>query len=61
MKKLPREPKPYYFKKNEFLIPLKEDSVNQDVIDELVKITKEGRKLEEKLLKKRVVNGRVSL
>lgn len=61
MTKLTKDPKPHYFKKDEFLPPLKENSVSQDVIDELVEITKESRKLEEKLLRKRAVNDRVSL
>lgn len=61
MTSFPKSSKPHYLKKDEFLSPLKEKSVKQEVIDELVKITKESRKLEEKLLKKRAANDRVSL
>lgn len=61
MTSFPKNPKPHYLKKDEFLSPLKEKSVKQEVINELVEITKESRKLEEKLLKKRAANDRVSL
>ena len=61
MRNFSKNPKPHYLKKDEFLSPLKETSVNQDVIDELVKITRESRKQEEKLLRKKITNDRVSL
>ena len=61
MTNFPKNPKPQYLKKDEYLVSQKESSVNQDVINELVEISIESRKLEEKLLKKRADNGRPTL
>ena len=61
MTNFPKNPKPQYLKKDEYLVSQRESSVNQDVINELVEISIGSRKLEEKLLKKRADNGRPTL
>lgn len=56
MTKSIKNPKPYYFKNNEFISEIDQTKVKKEVIDELIAISKESSKLEEKLLKKRAEN-----
>lgn len=56
MTKSIKNPKPYYFKNDEFISEIDRTKVKKEVIDELIEISKESRKLEEKLLKKRAEN-----
>lgn len=55
MTSFPKNPKPHYLKKDEFLTPSSKKVSKKDV-EELIEISKEGRKLEDKLLKANAKN-----
>lgn len=55
MTSFPKDPKPRYLKKDEFLTPSNKEVSRKDV-EELIEISKEGRKLEDKLLKANAKN-----
>lgn len=55
MTSFPKNPKPHYFEKDEFLTPSNK-KVSQKDVAKLIAISKEGRKLEDRLLKINVKN-----
>ena len=56
MNSFSKNPKPFYLKKNESLSPSNTKKASKRDIGELIKISKENRKLEAKLLKTHAKN-----
>lgn len=55
MTSFPKNPKPWYFKKDEFLTPSNKKVSKKDV-KELIEISQESKKIEDKLLKANAKN-----